>query len=55
MHDWLKNFHKADYVFAQIMDDSDRNQVFVLLKKIEQPGHPRSAERINPTSQVNLP
>jgi hypothetical protein len=54
MHDWLKNLHKADYVFDQIMDDSDRKQVYALLKKSEKPGHPRSVEWVNPVSQVKF-
>ena len=54
MHEWLKNLHKADYIFDQIMDDSDREQVYALLKKSEKPGHPRSAEWINPVSMVKF-
>jgi hypothetical protein len=54
MHGWLKNLHKADYVFDQIMDDSDRKQVYALLKKSEKPGHPRSSEWINPVSKVKF-
>ena len=54
MHDWLKNFHKPEYVFEQIMDDSDRQQVHALLKQSEKPGHPRSAEWLNPVSRVKF-
>lgn len=54
MHDWLKNLHKAEYVFDQIMDDSDRKQVYDLLKRSEKPGHPRSVDWINPDSRVKF-
>jgi hypothetical protein len=54
MHDWLKNFHNPEYVFDQIMDDSDRQQVHALLKQSEKPGHPRSAEWLNPVTRVKF-
>ena len=54
MHDWLKNLHKPEYVFDRIMDDSDRQQVYTLLKQSEKPGHPRSAEWLNPVTRVKF-
>jgi hypothetical protein len=54
MHDWLKNFHNPEYVFDQIMDDSDRQQVHALLKQSEKPSHPRSAEWLNPVTRVKF-
>ena len=47
VHDWLKKSHKPEYVYDQIMDNSDRQQVHALLKQSEKPGHPRSAEWLN--------
>ena len=54
MHDWLKKFHQPEYVYDQIMDDSDRQQVHALLKQSEKPGHPRSAEWLNPVTRVKF-
>jgi hypothetical protein len=54
MHDWLKKFHQPEYVFDQIMDDSDRQQVYALLKQSEKPGHPRTAEWLNPVTLVKF-
>ena len=54
MYDWLKNLHKADYVFDQIMDDSDRQHVYALLKQSEQPSYPPSVEWLNPISRVKF-
>jgi len=54
MYTWLKNLHKADYVFDQVMDDSDRKQVYKLLEQREKPGSPRSAEWTNPTSRIKF-
>ncbi len=54
MHDWLKKLHQADYVFDQIMDDSDREHVYALLKQSENPGYISSGEWINPLSRVKF-
>ena len=32
MHDWLKMFHKGDYVYTLIMDDADRRQLHQFLE-----------------------
>ena len=54
MHDWLHKFHQPEYVYDQIMDDSDRQQVHALLKQSEKPSHPRSAEWLNPVTRVKF-
>jgi hypothetical protein len=54
MHNWLKNLHKPEYVFDQIMDDSDRQQAYALLKRSEKPGYPHSAEWLNPVTRVKF-
>jgi hypothetical protein len=37
MHDWLEKAHKAEYVYREMMDDSDRLQVSRLLEQSQQP------------------
>ena len=54
MHDWQKKFHQPEYVYDQIMDDSDRQQVHALLKHSEKLGHPRSTEWLNPVTRVKF-
>jgi hypothetical protein len=33
MHDWLEKAHKAEYVYREMMDDSDRQQISRLLEQ----------------------
>ncbi len=54
MYTWLNSLHKPEVVFNQIMDDSDRQQAFALLKRSEKPGGPRSAVWLNPVSRVKF-
>jgi hypothetical protein len=54
MHDWLKKLHQPEYVFDQVMDDSDRQQVYALLKQSDEPRYPRSAEWLNPVTRVKF-
>lgn len=37
MHDLMENFHKAEYVYRELMDDSDRLQIMRLLEQSRQP------------------
>jgi hypothetical protein len=43
IHDWMERFHKADYVYNEMMDDSDRRQVM---------GHLEQSRRSNRQSSV---
>ncbi len=54
MHDWLHHLHKPDYVFNQVMDDADREQVYGLLQQSEKRGHPRFVEWTNPATRVKF-
>ena len=43
VHDWMKSFHKAEYVYREMMDDRDREQVLRLLEQSRQPNALRTA------------
>ena len=36
MHDWVEKSHKAEYVYREMMDDSDRQQILRLLEQSQQ-------------------
>ncbi|MCM2357550.1 MAG: hypothetical protein NDI77_05330 [Geobacteraceae bacterium] len=36
MHDWMEKFHKSEYVYREMMDDSDRRQIMRLLEQSQQ-------------------
>lgn len=36
MHDWMERFHKAEYVYREMMDDTDRQQITRLLEQSQQ-------------------
>lgn len=53
MHDWMERFHKAEYVYLEVMDDSDRQQVLRLLEQSQQPDSPRTAAWVNARTGVH--
>lgn len=52
MHDWMEKFHQADYVYREMMDDSDRQQIMRLLEQSQQPSPQRTVEWTNSQTGV---
>lgn len=50
MHDLMENFHKAEYVYRELMDDSDRRQMVRLL---EQSGQTKAQNSVAWTNSRN--
>ena len=53
MHDWVENAHKADYVYREMMDDSDRQQILRLLEQSQQSNPQRTVTWTNGRSGVH--
>ena len=54
MHDWMERFHKAEYVYLELMDDNDRQQVLRLLEQSQRPNSPRTAAWTNARTGVHF-
>jgi hypothetical protein len=53
VHDWMVKLHQADYVYQEMMDDSDRQQINRHLEQSDQPNSRRSVEWTNRTTGVH--
>jgi hypothetical protein len=53
MHGWLAQSHKAEYVYREVMDDSDRQQVLRLLEQSQQPNSQNNAVWTNNKTGVH--
>jgi len=47
MHDWVVHFHKADYVYREMMTDADRNRIQQWLGKSHGPSRERTLRWAN--------
>lgn len=54
MYEWLKNLRKPSYVYRQIMDDYDRQQLDDFLHATAVRGHKRSISWSNPNTRVKF-
>ncbi len=54
MYDWLQNLRKPEYVYHQIMDESDRKVLDDFLRQTEIRGHKRSTSWTNPRTRVRF-
>lgn len=53
MHDWMEKFHKAEYVYREMMDDSDRRQIMRLLEQSRQPNPRRTVAWTNEETGIH--
>ncbi len=53
MHDWREQFHKAEYVYREMMDDSDRQQIMRLLEQSGQPNAQSTVKWTNDKTGVH--
>lgn len=53
MHDWMANYHKLEYVYREMMDDSDRQQIMRLLEQSRQSNPQNTAEWTNNKTGVH--
>jgi hypothetical protein len=52
MHDWVENAHKAEYVYREMMDESDRQQILRLLEQSQQSNPQRTVAWTNANTGV---
>ncbi len=50
----MEKFHQADYVYREMMDDSDRQQIMRLLEQSQQPNLQRTVGWTNHTTGVYI-
>jgi len=53
VHDWMEKSHKAEYVYGEMMDDSDRQQIMRLLEQSQQSTPLRTVAWTNRTTGVH--
>jgi hypothetical protein len=54
MHDWIKNFHKPEFVINRIMQDADRQKIFGMLRQSGHPGYMSHHRWINQDTGVSF-